>query len=187
MIDHEASFLIQQFGQRLGTRSEGEVARTHLLRALTALPEPVRLLVDLAGIDVLSGSFADEAIAIPYARLAAAEYGDRYMLVRTSHPDLAEDLGYKLERRKLAMLCLSDTGWTILGALPPPMEETLALIVEREETTAKELADALSIRHNACLHRVGRLAALRLIRREEVGSAGPYATYRLFSVVSSAD
>jgi hypothetical protein len=183
MIEHDVLFPIRQFGTRLGTRAEGEQARRRLLLALAALPEPGRLLVDLEGVDVLSGSFADEAIAIPYGRIAAGEHGDRYMLVRAESPELAEDLGYKLERRRLAMLCLSSSGWTVLGNLPPPMEETLAAIVERGEATAKELAGALGIRHNACLHRVGRLAGLRLIRREEVGIAGPHATYRLFSVL----
>jgi hypothetical protein len=187
MIEHEVRFPIHPFGSRLGTRGEGEAARAELLRVLTALPEPGRLLVDLEGVDVLSGSFADEAIAIPYGRLAGGEYGDRYMLIRGREPDLADDLGYKLERRRLAMLFLAPSGWRTLGALPPPMEETLALIVERREATAKELADALGIRHNACLHRVGRLAALRLIRREEVGVVGPHATYRLISVVPTED
>lgn len=184
MFSHDVRFPIVPFGSRLGTRGEGAEAQAMLLRALSALPEPGRLIVDLHGVDVLSGSFADEAIAIPCARIAAGEYGDRYLLVDTPHGDLTDDLGYKLERRRLAMLCLADEEWSVLGPLPPPMMETLTLIVERGQTTAKALATTLEIRHNACLHRVARLADLRLIRREEIGSAGPYASYQLISLLS---
>jgi hypothetical protein len=186
MLSHDVRFPIAPFGTRLGTRGEGAAAQALLLRALRALPEPGRLIVDLHSVDVLSGSFADEAIAIPCARLAAGEFGNRYLLVETPHHDLTDDLGYKLERRRLAMLCLSDGAWTVLGPLPLPMMETLTLIIERGQTTAKELAMALDIRHNACLHRVGRLADLRLIHREETGSAGPYASYELFSTLSES-
>lgn len=183
MTMNDAAFPILPFGLRLGTRSEGEGARAELLAALLAISEPGRLTVDLSGVDVLSGSFADEAVAIPCSRLVAGECGDRYLLVRAPHADLVDDLAHKLERRRLAMLCRIDDGWTVLGALPPPMHETLRLVAERRETTAKELADALDIRHNACLHRVGRLADLRLLRREVVGVIGPHPTYRLSSIL----
>ncbi|UCF09535.1 MAG: hypothetical protein JSW65_05580, partial [Candidatus Bipolaricaulota bacterium] len=75
MFTHEVRFPIAPFGPRLGTRGEGASAQEALLRALCALPEPGRLIVDLNGVDVLSGSFADEAIAIPCARVAAGEHG----------------------------------------------------------------------------------------------------------------
>ena len=66
----ERIFPIHTFGRRLGTRLEGRAARERLIAALEALEEPGRLIVSLEGVEVLSGSFADEAIAIPYlARL----------------------------------------------------------------------------------------------------------------------
>ena len=181
----ERTFPIAPFGVRLGTRLEGKSAREQLLGILDELPQPGRLVVSLEGVEVLSGSFADEAIAIPCSRLASGEYGDRYLALRAPSLEITDDLAHKLERRRLAALCLIDDGWEVVGLLAPVMRETLAVVVERGETTAKELAEALRIRHNACLHRVGRLAQLRLIRREEVGLVGPHPSYRLFSILAS--
>jgi len=181
---HEQTFPIAPFGARLGTRLEGKSAREQLVGLLDELPQPGRVVVSLEAVEVLSGSFADEAIAIPYSRLASGEYGDRYLVLRAPSLEITDDLAHKLERRRLAMICLTDDGWEIVGLLSPAMREALTLVVKRGETTPKELAEALNIRHNACLHRVGRLAELRLIRREEVGLAGPHPSYRLFSILS---
>ena len=182
---NELTFPIAPFGVRLGTRLEGKSAREELLAALESIPEPGRLIVSLDEVEVLSGSFADETIALSCARLATGEYGDRYLVVQSPSLEIAEDLSHKLERRHLAMLCLLDDRWDVLGQLAAPMRETLALVIKHKETTPKELAGILDIRHNPCLHRVGRLADLRLIRREEVGLAGPYPTYRLSSIINS--
>jgi len=179
----ERVFPIAPFGTRLGTRLEGKAAREELLEVVHGLPQPGRVVILLDGVEVLSGSFADEAIAIPYSRLAAGEYGDRYLVLRACTPEITDDLSHKLERRRLAALCLIDDDWSVLGSLPAMMRETLALVIARGEATAGELAEALGIRHNACLHRVSRLAQLRLIRREAVGSVGPHQSYRLSSIV----
>ena len=192
-------FEVSQFGTRLGTRLEGRKARESLLVALLAVPEPGFLLVSLAGLDVLSGSFADETIAIPYARICAGEYGERSIVISSPKPEITDDLAHKLERRHLAMLGVSspspDTwplpgsdarqdAWTVLGPLPDPMRETLARIVTVGQTSARQLAEDLGIQHNTCLHRVNRLAALRLIDRRRVGAAGPHSMYELASLFS---
>ncbi len=62
----------------------------------------VVLVVDLAGLDVLSGSFADEALAETVARLAAGALPGRYLLVRSPSDELLEDLESKLKGRRLA-------------------------------------------------------------------------------------
>ncbi len=180
---NELTFSISQFGTRLGTRLEGTQAREALLAALRSIGEPGRLIISLDGVDVLSGSFADETIAIPCARLSTGEYGDRYLVVRAPSLEVAEDLSHKLERRNLAMLCLLDNGWEVLGHIASQMRQTLELVVKMQQAVAKELSQALSINHNTCLHRVGRLADLHLIRREEVGLAGPHATYSFSSII----
>ena len=182
-VMNELTFPIAPFGVRLGTRLEGKGARERLLVTLESIPEPGRLIVSLDGVEVLSGSFADETIALSCARLATGEYGDRYLVVRSPSLEIAEDLSHKLERRHLAMFCLIDGRIEVLGQLAFPMRETLELVNKLKETTAKELSELLGIRHNACLHRVGKLTELRLIRREEIGSAGPHRAYRLFSVI----
>lgn len=192
-------FEIAQFGTRLGTRLEGQTARESLLRALLAVREPGFLLVSLAGLDVLSGSFADEIIAIPYARICAGEYGDRSLVIASPSSEITDDLAHKLDRRGLAMMLVAsssvhtwplpgsdpgDPAWTVVGPLPTPMRETLDRIVAVGRTSARELADDLSIQHNTCLHRVNRLAELRLIYRRVIGVAGPHSMYELVSLFS---
>ena len=182
---NEQVFRIAAFGTRLGTRAEGAAARDRLLATLTDLDEPGRLIVSLDGVEVMSGSFADEAIALPYARLTTGEYGDRYMVVQAAGEEVVEDLSHKLERRRLAMLCVVDGDWTVLGLLPPMMKDTLAVVIERGETTAREVAEALGIRQNTCVNRIARLAKLRLIRREQIGIVGPNPSYRLHSILQA--
>jgi len=57
------------------------------------------------------------------------------------------------------------------------MTDTLRLIIDKGETTAKELAGELGLQMNACVNRVARLAKLHLIRREQIGMSGPQAIY----------
>ncbi len=180
---NEKVFPIASFGTRLGTRAEGAVARDRLLAVLAGLKEPGRLIVSLDGVEVMSGSFADEAIALPYARLTTGEYGDCYIVVRAPGEEVVEDLAHKLERRRLAALCLIDGDWTVLGLLPPVMRDTLALVIASGTTTAREIAAVLNIHLNTCVNRVARLAALHLIRREQIGVVGPYPSYRLHSIL----
>jgi len=182
---NEQAFDISQFGSRVGTRLEGEAARSHLVTELEALPPEGQLAVSLQGIEVLSGSFADEVIGKVYQGLVEGVYGDRTMIIQTPSMELTDDLSHKLERRKLAMLCLSDGEWHLIGAHTSAMTETLGLIIDKGTTTAKELASELNLQMNACVNRVARLAKLHLIRREQIGMSGPQAIYSLHSILTS--
>ncbi|MBE0635077.1 hypothetical protein IH601_03680 [Candidatus Bipolaricaulota bacterium] len=182
---NQQSFRISQFGTRVGTRLEGAAARPHLVEAVEALPAEGQLIISLEGIDVLSGSFADEVIGKVYQDLVNGRYQDRTMLVQTPSMDLADDLSHKLERRRLAMLCLSKGAWHLIGSHTPSLTETLGLIINKDQTTTKELASELGLQMNACVNRVARLAKLHLIRREQIGMSGPQAIYSLHSILSS--
>jgi len=182
---NEQMFDISQFGPRLGTRLEGEKARARLVAAIEALPRDGRIIISLQGIDVLSGSFADEVIGKAYQGLVAGLYEERTMILRTPSLELTDDLAHKLERRKLAMLCLANGRWSLLGQYGPELEETLDLIIERKTTTARDLAAVLNIAMNTCANRVARLAHLRLIVREQIGMNGPQPVYQLHSILDS--
>ena len=62
-------FSLAKFGKRLGTRLEGEKAHVEIFSELEKLPEGGVLILDLEGVEVLSGSFADEAIGKVLERL----------------------------------------------------------------------------------------------------------------------
>lgn len=158
------TILLAQFGTRVGTRGEGRAAGVQLWNELSTLPAEAILEVDLSRVEVLSGSFADEAIVGTVARLVAGELPGRYLVVRTPSEDLVEDLGLKLAQRKLALLAVLDGGrWLALGHLPPYLRETLDWVVTRGETTSQDLAQGLKVSPRAAATRIAQLAELRLV------------------------
>jgi len=176
---------ISQFGRRLGTRSEGASARRVLLAALDALPDGGQLALSLEGLDVLSGSFADEAIGKVCQLLSSGVHGDRTVVIHSPSADLVEDLDDKLAQRKLAMLCRvggKDGDWRVLGRLARPLVETLELLHERGSATTKELAEELGIPANACHNRIRRLVLLHLVREEKIAAVAPNAQYRFHAI-----
>jgi hypothetical protein len=177
------TFSIAEFGTRVGTRSEGEAARERLLAALSGLPSDGQLVVSLDGVEVLSGSFADEVIAKTYQLLLSGAYEERTMVVGASSKELTEGLEDKLRQRQLAMLCVDGNAWRVLGQLAEPHVETLALLIDRETASAKELADTLGIQPNACHQRLKRLVDLRLILQERIGVNAPQTQYRFCSIL----
>ncbi|MGD9676645.1 MAG: winged helix-turn-helix transcriptional regulator [Candidatus Bipolaricaulia bacterium] len=178
---------IARFGRRLGTRSEGASARREIVAALERLPDDGQLTLSLHGVDVVSGSFADEAIGKTCQLLTSGAYGNRTLIVTSPSADLTEDLSDKLAQRKLAVLChVEDAAppWRVLGQLADPLVETLHLLMERKSATTKELAESLGIAANACHNRVRHLVALHLIREERVGISAPNTQYRFHSITA---
>jgi len=174
---------MSQFGRRIGTRSEGEAAREVVLAALGDLPADGQLRISLDGLEVLSGSFADESIGKSYQALVSGLHEGRTMIVETPSLELTEGLADKLTQRRLAMLCLHGGRRIILGQLAEPHQETLRLIVDRGSTTAKALADTLAIPANACHQRLKRLVELRLVLQERTGGTAPKTQYLFHSIL----
>jgi hypothetical protein len=181
----QASIDIARFGRRLGTRSEGAAARREIQAELDRLPPGGQLVLSLYGVDVLSGSFADEAIGKTSQLLTSGAYGDRTMIVTSPSDDLAEDLSDKLAQRKLAVLCHvgeDKARWRVLGQLASPLVETLHLLMDRKTATTKELAEILGIAPNVCHNRIRRLVQLRLVREERMETSAPNTQYRFHSI-----
>jgi len=177
------SFAVSQFGTRLGTRAEGEAARARLLAAMEELPPDGQLVVSLDDVEVLSGSFADELIAKSYQLLLSGVYAERTMVVAAPSAELAEGLNDKLTQRNLAMLRVDGDDWSVLGRLAVPHRDTLALVIARDQATAKALADALEIPANACHQRLRRLVELRLVLQERIHSTAPRTQYLFRSIL----
>lgn len=178
-----AEFRVGQFGVRLGTRLEGEHAREKLEALLKSLPDGGQVRICLDGLEVLSTSFGDELVGKAYQHVVGDEFGDRTMVLDTPSLDLADGIDVKLAQRRLAMICLHEGGWQLIGLHTPAMSETLARIIEKEQTTARELAEDLGLQMSACVNRVARLTNLRLIRRRKVGMKGPQDTHELHSIL----
>lgn len=182
---HVEEFRIAQFGSRLGTRWEGERARERLESLVRSLPEEGQVRLSLHGLEVLSTSFADELVGKAYQRVVDGEFGDRTMVLETPSRELAEGVDVKLAQRRLAMLCLRDERWELIGLDTPALSETLARILDKGQTTTRELAEELGLQMNACVNRVARLAELRLVRRRKIGMKGPQDIFEIHSILEA--
>jgi len=184
-MEERKVFSLKKFGKRLGTRLEGARAREEILGELSRLPAGGQLLVDLSGLEVLSGSFADEALARVAEQLRNGELPDRYLLVKAEEEELLEDLSERLARRGLTLFALVGDEWRILGRLSGYLEETLNWIVQHGEATSPELAQALSISVKNASIRLTELQKLRLV--ELVRESRPVGgiQYRARAVISS--
>lgn len=161
----ETTFSLAVYGRRLGTRAEGKRAREDLLAALERLPAGRLLVVDLSGLEVLAGSFSDEALVEAVARLAVGAVPERYLLLRSPAEGLVEDLDVRLRERRLALLALmGKKDWRLLGYLPPYLAQAFDWIAGHGETTSAELAEALSVSVDAASIRLTELSRLRLVR-----------------------
>jgi len=165
---------LSRYGKRLGTRLEGRKAQEEILAALSALPPGGVLVLDLSGVEVLSGSFADEAVAAVLSRLREGEHPDRYLYLRAPALELLEDLEAKLLARKLAALVRlgGEEGWRVLGWLPPYLGDVLACALRRGEARSVEVAQELGISPKQAALALQRLAGLRLLRRERERKPG---------------
>ncbi len=158
-------FSLLRYGRRIGTRVEGRRARRELLRVLEGLPEGSVLVVDLTGLDVLSGSFADEALGETVAQLAAGALPGRYLLIDSPSDEILEDLELKLKARRLALVASIGKTWRVLGHLPPHLAQALEWLTGRKEATSQELACALGVSVAGASVRLAELARLRLVHR----------------------
>ena len=157
------TFALAQYGSRLGLRREGETVAKEIWRALEGLPRPGVLQVDLTGLEVLSASFADAALAGPLYRLVNGELPERYIYAVSPDREIVEDLGGKLEQRGLAMLVLFPDSWDVLGKLVPSLREALGLVIGKGEMTSAELAEILGISPKAAAVRLKELSQKRLV------------------------
>lgn len=163
---------IVKYGEMVGTREQGREAQVEIIKAIEGMPEQENLILSLDGVKVFSGSFADEAVTTPYQRLVNGEYGEKYMLLHCDdHRDVLGDIEAKLEKRKLAMLVLSDgSGWYVVGTLKKHLRETLEEVIKSKETTAGDLAEKLGIGLTNCNNRLSTLHKMGLIKREKVNN-----------------
>jgi|GEM_PF-388444 len=160
------TFPLATYGLRLGTRQEGKRVRHELIEALRSLPERGILLVDMSGLEVLSGSFADETLVEAVAWLTERGDAGRYLVVQGSDQEAVEDLGARLAQRKLAVLARLEDGLCVLGYLPPYLEQALDVVHVKGVITSQQLAGELGVSVQGAAVRLSTLARLRLVHLE---------------------
>ncbi len=181
-----------QFGKYLAMRPQGLKVQQELDAVLRQLPPDSVLAVNFDGVEMMDYSFADEALGTLYSRMAAREYPDRYLILAAGDDELSQNLLENVEvalhQREIAALVLpkaifdsltsgsdaplsgeerQNLQWRVIGTLPPHLVETLRAVMDKEQVTVRELADALQIDSaTACNNRIARLHQLRLVRRK---------------------
>ena len=91
------TFRFNEFGQNLGTRQLGAVAREKLLPLLQGNE---RVILDFKGVDVVSNSFADECIAKLLLTMSLTEL-KAHTTFRGLNPIAANSVLIALQRRHM--------------------------------------------------------------------------------------
>ena len=174
-----------EFGKLLGERKEGRVVQMELDARLRRLAPGGVLALDFSGVEMMTYSYADEAIATIYSRMAAREYPDRFLVLASGDASewLLENLEVALERREVAALVLPEAeiaalvarngdrqtealDWRVAGELQQHLVETLNVVMEKSRATVRDVCKSLSLDSvTACNNRMNKLHQLHLVRR----------------------
>lgn len=149
------------------TRDTGRKARAKTAEILASSGEGTVMTLDFEGVGIIDFSCADEFLAKLLTRLTAGEYGDKYLRLTGINASQRENLEVALERKKLATILSEDGSWSCLGSLKPYLRETLGVVMESDQLSARELSELLDIELNNSSTRLINLHRQRLVTRRE--------------------
>lgn len=163
---------ILKYGPRVGTRAEGQKAQPEIEAQIKNMPYGNILVLSLEGMEMMGYSFADEAIALTFQRLISNEYGDKYIIIRGSNPDVLESVDIALQKRSLSALVVGNNGWKCIGLSKSDLMDVLKIIVEKKEISTPKLTESIGKDMTAqnCNNKVMELARLKLIKREKINN-----------------
>lgn len=160
-------FDVGEHGAFLATRSSARTIRANLETKATALDPPDTVVIDFAGVEAMTISFADEFLGRFYATLATGDIPPQVVLLHGLNEDTRETVAVCLERRELVAATVSN-GTTQLVAAPEFLVGTYQLAAALGTFRAGDLADRLGITPQNANNRLKRLAAAGAVRRERV-------------------
>jgi hypothetical protein len=133
------------------------------------------MTLDFTGVGIIDYSCADECIAKLLTRLIAGEYGEKYLRLTGLGESQRENVQVALERKRLpALLVHHGASWDCLGRITPHLRETLRVVTERRQVSAREMVGLLDLELTTSSTRLGSLHRQRLVRRREraIGEGG---------------
>jgi len=156
-------------GANLVTRPTGKQVRRYLEDELETIEEPTTFVLSFRDVDIIDYSCADEIFARVAGRLEQGEYEDAFLLLEDLQESHRENVNIALKQKGLCLLGRENDGteWSDVGKLDQYLKDVLALIGERGELTAKELAEELKLEHNTASTRLGNLHKKRLVVRHQ--------------------
>lgn len=148
------------------TRASAGQTRARLVAELLELPPGATFEIDLAGVEAMTVSFADELIAKLAAERRLQGTSDTFFVISNTTPEIFETIEVALERRNLFVVHRShDNKYTLAGA-PEHLVETFRVAVELQEFTARDLADAMGLQLPAANNRIKQMAEAGVVIRK---------------------
>lgn len=158
--------LIEQAGKSsFATRTAAADMRAKVQVEMNGVRPGDSVELDLAGVEAMTISYADELVAKLAAERRIYGTSDWFFSISHATPEVAETIEVALERRNLFLVHESDDGVELLAA-PAHLEETFEAAIELGEFTARELADHLGIALPAANNRVKALSSAGAVIRE---------------------
>jgi hypothetical protein len=149
------------------TRPMGQGIRAFIERAIEKEREGSVISLDFSDIGVIDYSCADEIVAKLISRLWSGEYGDKYILLTGLNDNQRENIEVALEKKDLAVIAETGEGIMVLGSLNNYLRETLSMVLQRGELTARQLSETMSLEMNTSGTRLLNLHKKRLVRRTD--------------------
>jgi hypothetical protein len=177
------TFDVSQFGPFLATRSSARTARTKLENKTASLDAPDVVVIDFAGVDAMTISFADEFIGKFYTTIGAGDISPQVILLRGLNEETNEAITVCLERRELIAAAMIGPEIHLIAA-PEFLQETYRHAGMLETFRAIDLAENLSITPQNVNTRLKRLTAAGAIRREHSNTSGRGGKEFMYSVPS---
>lgn len=164
------SFDVEQHGQVqfLATRSKGRAVREDLEDRI-AQDRPDGVLIDFAGVEAMTISFADEFLGRFYAALAAGDVLAPAVLLLGLNEENLATVSICLERRDLAAAAIIDGQPALLSALEY-LVDTYKGALNLGTFSALDLAVQLAISPQNINNRLKRLVEAGAIRRRRVAT-----------------
>lgn len=151
-------------GRVFATRERGAKVRQEIEALLRSAPPGQSCVLDFAGVEMISFSFADEVVGRLLSDRAAGSYGDRSVLVGGAGEDVRDPISRSLARRELLGAFLEKSEELTLTG-PEHLRETFAAAVRLGEFSAPQIAEALRLRLPAANNRLRPLVAAGLLTR----------------------
>lgn len=177
------TFDVGQFGPFLATRSSARSARTKLENKSASLDAPDVIVIDFAGVDAMTISFADEFIGKFYTTVGAGDISPQVILIRGLNEETHEAVAVCLERRELVAATMIDLEIHLIAA-PDFLQETYRHASILGTFRAIDLAKELGVTPQNVNNRLKRLAAAGVIRRELSNASGRGGKEFMYTVPS---
>ena len=183
-LTRAAPFVFAGGQQILSGRPKGEEIRQQIVAHLERAPDESVTPLDMAAVEFMDVSFADELFNKLLLRVRSGELGSRFVFVRGTNTSLRETIEAVLELRDLALLLQTDEEPEILGELKRPLHEALEVILAKKSATSAAMSDALGKNVNIVCNRLNALHRMGLIcRRRDESVVGGGRQYCYVSLV----